>query len=266
MIFKGVDTMGAVDATFKLYTNDPRNNLVEIKGTGFIRPVPEFIKRMTKVNLTGGEDVGLYKVYPTAHSEMVVERQERVKLIYKIRTDDAQAGELKLVSNDFKDAKYTLRRDPASANYFLEVETEPVGEMGARNVKITLQNTGDKVQTFDIVLALKVPAESLTFAPSVVNCGEVPLSSLKEFANRVGRLGIRKLAGTFKIKAVSSTIQFLKPEIQEMVAGSNYLVRLSTDPQNLPKPGSYEGMIRIETDDAQKPVVEVPVKIVITDK
>lgn len=266
MIFKGIDTLGAVDATFKLYTNDPRNNLVEIKGTGFIKPVPEFVKRMTNVNLTSGEDLGLYKVYPTSRSEIVVERNERVKLTYKIRTDDAQAGELKLVSNDFKDAKYNLRRDLASANYFLDVETEPVGEAGVRNVKITLQNEGSKTQTFDISLALKTPAESFSFAPNVINCGEVPLSSLKEFANRVGRLGIRKLAGTFKIKSVNSTLQFLKPEIQEMVAGSNYLIRLSTDPQNLPKPGSYEGVIRIETDEPAKPLVEVPVKIVITDK
>jgi hypothetical protein len=263
---KGVDNLGPVEATFKIYTNDPRNHLVEIKATANVKPIPANVKRMSNTNLTIGEEIGLFRVWPTAHSEITVERSERLQLLYKIMTDrPGETGELKLLSNDFKNARYTLRYDP-HGYYWLGVETEPVGEAGMRDIKISLQSDGNKKHNFDVVLGLRVPAESLTFSPRIVDCGEVPLSSLKEYSTKVGRAGIRKAAGVFQIKAITSTITFLKPEIQTMVTGSNYLIRLATDPNNLPKPGTYEGFIHIETDDPQQSKVEIPIKITITDK
>jgi hypothetical protein len=235
--------------------------------TANVKPLPDYVRRMSNTNLTIGEETGQVRVWPTAHSEIIVERSERLKISYKIMTDTPlQVGTLKLVSNDFKDAKYALRADGRVGYYWLDVEPEPVGDAGMRSVKIGLQTEGATRQTFEINLTLRVPLESLTFSPRLVDCGEIPLSSLKEFPNKVGRLGIRKAAGTFQIKAVTSTLAFLTAEIQTMVAGSNYLVRLSTDPKKLPKPGAYEGVIRVETDDPQQSKVEIPVKIVITDK
>lgn len=263
---KGIDNLGPVESTFKIYTNDPRNYLVEIKSLANVKPVPAYVKRMSNTNLTLGEEIGFFRVWPTAHAEITVERDERLKITYKIMTDSpAEAGELNLLSTDFKNAKSALRRDE-HGYYWLDVETEPVGEAGMRDIKISLQSDGAKKQRFDVALALRVPAESLTFSPSVVDCGEIPLSSLKAYPTKVGRAGLRKAAGVFQIKAITSTLTFLKPEIQTMVTGSNYLIRLGTDPQSLPKPGAYEGFIHIETDDPRQAKVEIPIKIVITDK
>jgi hypothetical protein len=264
---KGIETLGPVESTFKIYTNDPRNYLIEIKATANVKPVPAYVKRMSNINLTIGEEIGSFRVWPTAHSEIIVERNERLKISYKIMTDTPQqTGKLQLLSNDFKDAKYSLRYEESSGYYWLDVETEPVGEAGLRTVKISLQSDGTPKQSFDVALTLRVPAESLTFSPSVVDCGEIPLSSLKEYPTKVGRVGIRKAAGVFQIKAITSTLTFLKPEIQTMVTGSNYLIRFSTDPKSLPKPGVYEGLIHIETDDPQQAKVDVPIKITITNK
>lgn len=115
-----------------------------------------------------------------------------------------------------------------------------------------------------IQLTINVPAKNLDFTPQSVELGEISIEDLNKGLRRTARLGIRKQAGSFRIKSLTSTLDFLKLEQRAIVDGSNYLIRIILEPGKPPEAGAYTGVVRIETDDGQTPVLEVPVKITVT--
>jgi hypothetical protein len=256
--------LGLLVEEVQLYTNDPRRPQVTLRVRANVQALPDYLKRIKNANINLGEQLGAYKVWPAAKPEVSLGRNEQVKLSLRLKTDFEEPAELKLVSNDFSQAKYKLRREHNS--YWLDIESEPVSEAGKRIINIELQSTSPKVETLSVSLVLNILDDGLVFTPAVIDCGELPLSSLKDFPTRVGRAGVRKLAGAFRIKSVSTTLAFLAPVVQTMVEGSNYLITINTAPANLPKAGAYEGKLIVETDDAKKPRLEIPLKITITDK
>jgi hypothetical protein len=113
-----------------------------------------------------------------------------------------------------------------------------------------------------IPVTVNIQAENFLVTPRQLDFGEVSLADLQS-SPKVGRVGIRKMVGAFHIKALSSTLGFLKLEQQTIVEGSNYLIRARIDSAKLPKAGTYNGVLQIETDDAQFPRLELPIKVVL---
>ena len=197
-------------------------------------------------------------------------RGESVKLSLRIRPTARGVGELQL-SND-NGGRYRLRREANKDGYWLDIESEPINEPGSHKRSIQLQTAGGNpsqltVQlTINIALTLQltinIAAENLIATPASLDMGELELANLKSGFQKTARLGVRKLIGTFNIKSVTATLPFLKLDRQTIVEGSNYLIKVSINPDSLPKPGPYSGLLRIETDDAQSPRVEVPIKVV----
>lgn len=103
---------------------------------------------------------------------------------------------------------------------------------------------------------VSVPAESLVATPHELDFGELTLETAK---NSLKRLGVRKVVGSFHIKTLSSSLPFLKLDQVVIVAGSNYLIKVTIDPTKPLKPGPHEGVIAIETDEGHR--MEVPVKL-----
>jgi hypothetical protein len=231
-----------------------------------VKPVPGPVKRMKKYNLGHGETVGSFNVWPGTSPSVTLERNERFTASFRIRPTFTEPFELKLSPNSPDKAKAALRREENGSGYWLDIEPEPNGESGVRNIKVDVQSSGGRVETLPVYLSVQVFGESIVFTPEMINGGEIPLSSLKEFPARIGRAGVRKLAGTFKIKSISSTLPFLQVEAQAIIEGSNYLLKVNTSPSNLPKAGSYEGKVIVETDDSKQPRLEIPLKLVLTDK
>jgi hypothetical protein len=198
-------------------------------------------------------------VWPTARPAITVERGERLTTSLRIRPDGATGGGLKLGTAG--DA-IKLRREANGSGYWLDIPIEPAADASPRTIPIALQ-TGDPSGDLNIQLTVNVQAENLITTPRQLDFGEVSIADLQSGSRRFGRLGVRKLVGTFHIKALSSTLGFLKLEQQAMVEGSNYLIRAYVDPAKLPKAGTYNGVLQVETDDAQVPRLEVPIKIVL---
>jgi hypothetical protein len=63
-----------------------------------------------------------------------------------------------------------------------------------------------------------------------------------------------------KIKSYSTTLPFLKLELSTETEGQVYKIQISLDTTKI-KPGQYSGKIRVETNDADVPVLEVPLQI-----
>jgi hypothetical protein len=230
------------------------------------KALPDFVKGISNANITTGEKLGALHLWPTAKPEVTVARNTQTNLAIRITPTLDEPLELKLVSTHFEQAKLSLRREAATNVYWLDIETAPLAEPGVRQVKIDLQSLSPRVEELSISLTLRVLDDTIIFTPAVVNCGVVSLADWTKMVLRVGRAGIRKTAGAFQVKAVSSTLDFLKPEVQTIVEGSNYLLTINTVTGKLPKAGAYEGKVIVETDDPQKPRVEIPVKIVLSDK
>ena len=69
---------------------------------------------------------------------------------------------------------------------------------------------------------------------------------------------VRKVRGTgLEVKRVTSSLPFLKFELQTERAGESYTVRTSIDKSASLPVGDFNGKITIETNDAEVPVLEV---------
>jgi hypothetical protein len=223
------------------------------------RPLPVFVKRISNADAAHGEKVGSFNVWPTARPSVTVERGERLTTSLRIRPVAPDAGGLKLGEAG---GSIKLRRETNGNGYWLDIAIEPAADASPRTIPITLQ-TSDSSGDLNIQLTVNVQAENLILTPRQLDLGEVSIADLQSGARKVGRVGVRKLVGAFRIKAVSSTLGFLKLEQQTIVEGSNYLIRAYVDLSKLPKAGTYNGVLQVEIDDAQIPRLEVPVKIVL---
>jgi len=173
---------------------------------------------------------------------------------------------MQLLTKSTKQIDYKLRRETKGIGYWLDIAAGPFDEPGPHPLTIELATVSDPSPAVKIQLSLNVLAENVIATPNSLEIGELLISSLRAQPRSIGRLGVRKLTGAFRITAISSSLQFIKLEQQAIVEGSNYLIRLTTDPSLLPKPGSYKGILRIETDDSQKPRIEVPISLMVVDR
>jgi hypothetical protein len=257
---RALETLGPVERDYDLYTNDPRHRVVKLTLRADVKPLPGFVKRMINTNVGHGENVESLNVWPTANPVVSAARGESVRLSLRIKFSARDSGELQLSSDN--GGQYRLRRGANKEEYWLDVETGPINEPGSQTRNIEIKTTNPNQPALTIKLTINVASENLVATPASLDLGELELASWKSGAQKTARQGIRKLIGGFNIKSISSTLPFLKFEQQTIVEGSNYLIKVSINLNSLPKPGPYSGVLRIETDDAQTPRVEVPVKVV----
>lgn len=63
-----------------------------------------------------------------------------------------------------------------------------------------------------------------------------------------------------KIKSYSTTLPFLKLEMTTETEGQAYKIRLILDPTKI-KPGEFKGKVRVETNDPDVPILDVPIQV-----
>jgi hypothetical protein len=248
---------GPIEHSHELSTNDPRNPVIKLTILATVKPLPAFVKRISNADVAHGDKEGALSVWPSARPVITVERGERLAISLRIRPIGGDSLKLSTANDSFK-----LRREANGSGYWLDIPIEPATDTSPRVIPIALQ-ASDPPGDLNIQLTVNVQAENFFVTPRQLDFGEVSLADLQSGSQRIGRVGIRKLVGAFHIKALSSTLGFLKLEHQAMVEGSNYLIRARVDPSKLPKAGTYNGVLQIETDDAQVPRLEVPIKIVL---
>ena len=214
-----------------------------------VKPVPAYVKRIRTADITRGESNDAFHIWPTARPAVTVEAGERLTISLRIRALTAEAGSLKLGAN--APEAWKLRHE-ANGDYWLDIPIEAATVSRTTSVAVE-RSAGREIH---IQLMVTVPTENLVVTPREIDFGERTLSSL---GGATQRLGIRKLVGSFHIKTLSSTLPFLKLQQATMVDGSNYLIRISIDSTKPLKPGAYEGVVVVETDEGHR--LEVPIKI-----
>jgi hypothetical protein len=223
-----------------------------------VKPLPAFIKRIENPEIALGQQVGAFNVWPTAHPQLTLERAEQLAIGFRIKPLRPDSGQLQTASAASSELKLDLKRQ-ADGSYWLNVNIGPISKPGIYNEQISLP-IGERAD-LKISLTIKVLSQNLIVTPEQLDLGEIALLELKQKPVLAGRFGIRKLVGSFHIKATLSTLPFLQMKTQTMVDASNYLIEVFIVPSEKIEPGRFEGVLLIETDDGRNPRLEVPCKV-----
>jgi len=249
---------GPLEHTYELQTNDPKHRLIKVTVTATIKPLPAFTKRISNADIQHGDTLGAFIVWPTARPKITLEKDERLPISLRIRPATPSRN-VKLAAAD---DSFKLTRESNGDGYVLDVTVGPPADAPSRVVPLIVKVEGG--EDLKLQVTTNAQAESLIVTPQQVDFGEVPLAKLQSGATVMSRLGIRKPVGTFQIKSLKSSLEFLQTESLTIVDGSNYLIHIRFDPSKLPKAATYIGTLRIETTDAAHPQLEVPIKVVVT--
>ena len=255
LTIKTRELTGPLVRDIRLYTNDPRNPSIDLKVTAVVKPLPEYVASITTAGIAHGQELNGFQVWPTASPVVSVPLGESFKMSLRIRPPAGGSGELTLAAGT--PSAFRLRREKERAIYWLDIDVGPMKEAGTQDNLIVLKTGNEAAPELVVRVTAQVPSDNVLLSAKAVSM-KVSLAELKSGSQRSARIGIRKLIGQFQIKSISSTLKFLKFEAQAIVPNSNYLIRITLDPSNLPGPGTYTGVLRVETDDSQKPRVEIP--------
>ena len=248
---------GPFERTYELQTNDPKHRVIKVTMTATIKPLPAFAKRISNADIEHGERVGAFIVWPAARPRITLEKGERLPVSLRIRpATPNQSAKLAATSDSFK-----LTRETNGSGYVADVIIEPPADAPSRVLPLVVKVEGG--DDLKLQVTVNTLSENLIVTPQQVDFGEVSLAKLQSGATVMSRLGIRKQVGTFQIKSLASSLEFLQVESQALVDGSNYLIRIRFDPAKLPKAATYIGTLRIETTDAARPQLEVLIKVVV---
>ncbi len=223
-----------------------------------VRPLPGYVKRISTAAVGRGETNGAFHIWPTARPVVTLEPGEGLAITLRMRALAQDAGSLKLGPG--APDSWKLRREADGGTYWLDIPIEPSSGSSSRVVALIVELSNGRSREIRVQLTVNVPAENLVVTPKEIDFGEVTLENAK---GALKRAGVRKLVGSLHIKALSSTLPFVKLEQATMVEGSNYLIKITIDPTKPLKPGAYDGVMVIETDDGHR--VEVPMKLKLVD-
>jgi len=110
-----------------------------------------------------------------------------------------------------------------------------------------------------IELDLTVIPKVLASPPSIT----MPLLPISAEVSKISwpSVFVRKVRDHgFQIKSYTSTLPFLKLELTTVTEGQAYKIQLALDTTKI-KPGDFKGTIHIETNDADVPIIDVPIQV-----
>lgn len=257
LTIKTQELIGPLVRDIRLYTNDPRNPSIDLKVTAVIKPLPDYVASITTAGIAHGQELNGFQIWPTANPVVNVPLGESFKMSLRIRPLADGSGELTLAAGTPPAFRLRREKEKERDTYWLDIDIGPMKETGIQDNVIVLKTGNEASPELAVRVTAQVPADNLLLSAKSVSM-KISLAELKSGSQRAARIGIRKLIGQFQIKSISSTLKFLKFEAQTIVPGSNYLIRITPDPSNLPGSGTYTGVLRVETDDSQRPRIEIP--------
>lgn len=142
--------------------------------------------------------------------------------------------------------------------YELKVKTDPALKPGRYTQ--TLRVLTDSLAAPETTLDLELTVHARVFvSPASIIMPRLPAASDLSAINWP-MIYVRKLReGGLKITSFKSTLPFLKLELLTESEGQVYKIRLTLDAKKL-KPGEFKGTVRIETNDPEASVLEVPIQ------
>jgi hypothetical protein len=249
LIFNSVGFSGAVTKHAEVYTNDPA------------RPQITLMMNMIVASdeAARGRQVGPFMIGPSPEWMSRAPKGSSANGLITLTNTTAQP--IKITKFDPNGAAFTatlqtLEDGKRYAASFVSAPTLPVGSH-----KQTLKLTTDSKDTPEIVLNLEViVAPAVTVNPQSLTFDNVPVSSPDAEITLVSKfLWVRSgTGGGLEIKSMTSDLPFVKVKIESM-EGSSIALRVGFSEK--PQVGSYTGKIKIETNNSDVKILEVPITV-----
>ncbi|HEY6328010.1 MAG TPA: hypothetical protein VI756_01645 [Blastocatellia bacterium] len=280
---------GKVQREYRLFTNDPSQLTITLTMACTVKPVPDWMGRLQNPNLLFGSRVGNFTVWPTAEPQLRIAKGETFKLALRVAPagpDSAGPAEPAVTApaspafqsgnGEYNAANQTPRPLPAdkidyqavdmtegeaTGGFWLTIDIGPIDEPGVFSYKLTIPDRHGKPVDVSIALSILVIDDQFVVSPASVDLGEIKISAMTGDEAEVARFGLRRVLRPFEIKELQCSLPFLKVSTQPIVNGRNYFIKLGTVPGSRLRPKSYDGTVRIVTDDKVQPVIEVPIKL-----
>jgi len=275
-----------VEVRFDFTTNDADHPVITFVLAGNVKAVPEFVQRIDNPDLPNGEHAGDLRVWPAAYPRIYIERGE--VFYFSLRAWRADPGSAPISATTEHPGVIipvgrpvpvtnaaaaphgaitaTVRSEAQGKGYWIDIKAGPIDKAGVFTAKLEIpESARDLAEAAQGMLGvtLVVVESNVVISPAVADLGTISIRSIGAGPTQIGRVGVRKMFGAFKILSVTSSLPWLSFDVTTLVNEKNYLLRLRADTNNLPRPSAVDGTMMINTDDPRHHTIEVPLKMVL---
>ena len=156
--------------------------------------------------------------------------------------------------------KFSVRSQPIQAGkrYEMVLATNPALAPGVH--KQTLKVLTDSKETPELLVEMEVTVYGSVFVtPSSLTLPAIT-AEVDPATISLPPIYVRKIRSEgLQIKSVLSTLPFLRLKTTSEAEGLTYKIEISINKAAFPAKGEFKGSIRIETNDPDSPVIEVPI-------
>jgi hypothetical protein len=206
---------------------------------------------------------------PTKRNSIFVEPTDRV--ITSVLVGNTSSSNLYVVNNeatpihvtsvDVGGTNFTAKLTPIEDGRRYEIAVESATNLKPGTYHQTLRVLTDNAVTPVLPVQMTLTVYARIFAsPTAILMPQLPINAE---LSTIGwpAITVRKVqASGLEIKRVSSSLAFLDLTTETQKAGELYQIHIKIN-SNKVKAGEFKGTIRIETNDADMPVIEVPVQV-----
>jgi hypothetical protein len=156
---------------------------------------------------------------------------------------------------------FTARLQPIEEGKRYELQLATDANLKAGKYQQTLKVLTDSSETPELSIALEVNVYPQVIAtPTAIMLPNLPFE-IDPATVKLPEIYIRKIRdGGLKIKTVHSSLPFLRVSLIAEEEGKTYKVQLAFDKARMIQKGAFKGIIRIETNDLDSSVIEIPLQ------
>lgn len=208
--------------------------------------------------LIEGKRVGAFSIVPADRWVTSALRGSSVSGAIYLRNTESNPIRITNVVRTGTDFTVSLQKIEEGKRYELAVVTSPTLKPGQYVETVVLKTDSKLIPEVPITLDLTVyPLVFVT--PNTINLKGLSIS-LNGAPATLPTLYIRKIREQgLKVMGVTSTLPFINFEVNTEAEGRVYNVRMMLDRSKIRGPGEFKGRIRVETNDTDNPVFEIPI-------
>jgi len=244
---------GEVAKSASVSTNDPKNATFNL----ILRARFKFEPPPAAPPAPAPKHVGVFSVEPADRwitSVLSGSNAASTLYLYNDKDTPVRIKQIVLPGSEFT-AKFAPIQD--GKRYELQLATNPSLKPGY--YKQTLKVITDSASDPEVPIDLELNVYPKVFAqPTSIIIGTLP-STPELTSMNWPPITIRKVRdGGLQIKSFKCNLDFIKLALSTEAEGQLYTLKITAD-QSKVKPGPFKGVIRVETNDPDAPVLEIPV-------
>jgi hypothetical protein len=292
---------GKIERNYVIQTNDPAHPTIKITISALVRPRPDWLVRLQNGSLDGERVSGL-TVWPTTRPQIRLATQEAITISLRVTqsgpdavpdsaSSTAETSKQPAVSPQApravqganggnggnggipkapvnpvplaaKKASYHVRRDSSDVSW-IDIDIGPLARAGLFVYPLVIPPDNGKLSGLNVEVTISVIDDQVVVVPSSLDLSGIQLPEEPAKSAQIGQIGIRTSLRTLHVLKLSSSIPFIRLDAQTILDGKNYLIKLILTADANPQPGTYEGTVRISTDDKSRPTIVVPCRITL---